>query len=90
MPAYITEAEMDQPDMSEPQLGQAKVFRSVWQAPNLTKAGLADLIGFRSAEFQPVPNTASFLNPLSFLLNTAGENHDDLPLTPHRGNDVAG
>jgi uncharacterized protein YjbI with pentapeptide repeats len=37
-----------------------KRFRSVWQAPNLTKAGLAGLIGFRSAEFQPVPNTAPY------------------------------
>jgi uncharacterized protein YjbI with pentapeptide repeats len=56
----LTEAEMDQPDMTEAQLGQAKVFRSVWQAPNLTKAGLAGLIGFRSAEFQPMPNTAPY------------------------------
>jgi uncharacterized protein YjbI with pentapeptide repeats len=34
----LTEAEMDQPDMTESQLDQAKVFRSVWQALNLTKA----------------------------------------------------
>jgi uncharacterized protein YjbI with pentapeptide repeats len=56
----LTESEMDQPDMTEAQLGQAKVFRSVWKAPNLTKAGLAGLIGFRSTEFQPVPNTAPY------------------------------
>jgi uncharacterized protein YjbI with pentapeptide repeats len=56
----LTESHMEEPDMSEAQLGGAKVFRSVWQAPNLTKAGLAGLIGFRSAEFQPVPNTVPY------------------------------
>jgi uncharacterized protein YjbI with pentapeptide repeats len=56
----LTEAEMDQPDMTKAQLNGAKVYLSQWFAPNLTEAGLSGLLGFKSARYIPVPNPVPY------------------------------
>ena len=58
--ANLIESTMEEPDMTQVHLNEAKVYNAEWQAPNLTKAGLAGLIGYRSLKLLPVINTAPY------------------------------
>jgi uncharacterized protein YjbI with pentapeptide repeats len=67
----LTQSELEEPDMSYAQLKGAKAYAARWHAPNLTKAGLAGLIGFKSLRLEPVPNPAPYKkHPLLALAQT--------------------
>jgi hypothetical protein len=65
--------------MEAAQLKGVKTYLGMWQAPNLTKAGLAGLIGFSSLRLEPVPNTTPYKKHPLLALAQTWTSHDVNP-----------